>query len=146
MPSRRSTSDRAQARLRDLLVVVAALSTLACSGEPPVEVLPQQLSPSSFEYPEELWDAGVEGITTLRIFIDTAGAADSARVEGPSGYAAFDSSAIRGSRKLRFEPAKRAGQPVARWFLLPVEFRIPGADRTRSSSMRDSAHQPPSIQ
>jgi protein TonB len=86
------------------------------------------VSESPFQYPEELWDAQVEGQTTLRLFISERGTVDTTRIEKTSGYAAFDSAALAGSRQLRFRPATRGGKPVAAWFLLPVKFELSQAD------------------
>ena len=57
--------------------------------------------------PEDLWDAGIEGETVLRLYVTESGAVDSVRVEKGSGHLAFDSSAVLGARDLRFEPATR---------------------------------------
>jgi len=106
-----------------LLAIVAG-----CKEEPP-QTPPQQIAAASpFHYPEELWDAEVEGETTLRLFVTTEGAVDSVRIEKPSGYAAFDSSAVRGARSLRFTPARRGEAPVGSWVLLPVRFEMPRGD------------------
>ena len=99
----------------------------ACAGEPEPVVEPRQLSESPFHYPEELWDAGVQGKTVLQIFITERGTVDSVRVEGPSGHEAFDSSAVAGARELRFEPARQGGEPLAVWRSLPVEFTLGAA-------------------
>jgi len=94
----------------------------ACREEPVAETPPRQLSASTFQYPEELWDAGVSGETLLRIHIGPEGGVDTVRVEKSSGHAAFDTAAARGARELRFAPATRGGEPVAVWRLLPVQF------------------------
>lgn len=109
-------------------LAAAALLAAACEREPIPETPPRQVSESPFQYPEELWDAGVQGETTLRLFIDATGAVDSARVEKGSGYAAFDSAALAGSRELRFEPARRGEEAVSAWFLLPVKFELAPGD------------------
>ena len=111
-----------------LLLAAAALGLSACDRAPAVETEPVQLTPPPFAYPEELWDAGVEGRTVLAIHIDTAGQVDTARVDTASGYAAFDSAALAGTRELRFRPATRDGAPRPTWVLLPVEFEITPAD------------------
>jgi periplasmic protein TonB len=98
-----------------------------CAEEVP-ETPPTQLAGSPFHYPEELWDAGVEGETLLRLFVDPEGAVDSTRVERTSGYPAFDSAAVEGARDLRFEPARRGEEAVGAWVLLPVQFDLPAAD------------------
>ncbi|HEU4559287.1 MAG TPA: energy transducer TonB [Longimicrobium sp.] len=108
--------------------LAAALLTSGCERGPVPETPPRQLSESPFQYPEELWDAQVEGQTTLRLFISDSGSVDTVRVERTSGYAAFDSAALSGSRALRFQPATRGGKVVAAWFLLPVKFELNPAD------------------
>ena len=111
------------------LALAACLAfAAACDRKPVVETEPVPLTPPTFQYPEDLWDAGVEDTTVLRILIGTTGTVDSARVEKASGYPAFDSAAVAGTRDLRFEPAKRDGVPVSKWVLLPVEFEITAPD------------------
>jgi periplasmic protein TonB len=110
------------------LILAAAAALAACERRPGPTTQPKLVSESTFQYPEELWDAGVEGETTLRIFISPRGTVDTAKVEQPSKYPAFDSAAIAGSRKLHFEPARRGGEAVGAWFRLPVQFRLSGGD------------------
>lgn len=127
------------------LTIAALLLLAACRGAqepitPPREItgvkdrLGQPGSP--FQYPEELWDAQVEGETMLRLFITAEGTVDSVRVERTSGYEAFDSAALAGSRALRFEPARRGTEPVGAWFILPVKFDMGAA----ADSARDPSH------
>ncbi|CAN5628836.1 hypothetical protein BH23GEM3_BH23GEM3_14340 [soil metagenome] len=100
----------------------------ACSNtEAPPETPPRQISESPFHYPEDLWDAGVEGETTLKVFVTSEGTVDSTRVERSSGQAAFDSAAVDGAQRLRFEPARRGDEPVGAWVLLPVQFDMTDA-------------------
>ena len=82
-----------------------------------------------FRYPPALWAKQVQGNVVLRLFIDELGRVvpDSTRVAEPSGYAALDSAAVRGSEALRFAPAKRDGRPVGAPMLFPVHFRHPQA-------------------
>jgi protein TonB len=82
-----------------------------------------------FRYPPALYAQKVQGNVTLRIFIDREGVivADSTRVAETSGFTALDSAAMKGSRDLKFEPAKTQGQPVPVSILLPVFFRHPDA-------------------
>lgn len=108
-----------------LFVPLLLLLTLGGCEEPAPEVPPRQLAGSPFHYPEDLWDAGVEGETLLRLFVTEQGTVDSARVETPSGHEAFDSAAVDGSRDLRFEPARRGDDSVGVWVLLPVQFELP---------------------
>ena len=107
------------------LGLLALLPAVAgCEEEPVVETPPRQASPSAFQYPEELWDAGEEGRTVLRLYVGAGGAVDTVRVDTASAYPAFDSAATEGARQLRFEPARRGTEPVGAWVLLPVEFKL----------------------
>jgi periplasmic protein TonB len=112
------------ARMSPLLLL---LPLWGCQEELP-ETAPRQLQGSPFHYPEELWDAGVEGETLLRLFVTEVGQVDTARVERTSGYPAFDSAAVEGARDLRFDPARRGEVPISVWVLLPVQFDLPEAD------------------
>src|SRR5437868_4798501 len=96
-----------------------------------------------FRYPPALYAQKVQGNVTLRIFIDSNGAIvpDSTRIAETSGFTALDSAAMKGSRELKFEPAKTLGQPVPVSILLPVYFRHPDAPPLAGDSIikRDSA-------
>lgn len=82
-----------------------------------------------FRYPAELYGRRVQGNVTLRLFLDSTGTvvADSTRVEEGSGHAELDSAAVKGSRGLRFNPARRRGSAIAVSLLYPVYFRHPEA-------------------
>jgi TonB family protein len=82
-----------------------------------------------FRYPPALYAQKVQGNVTLRIYIGRDGSivADSTRVAETSGFNALDSAAMKGSRDLKFEPAKTQGQAVPVSILLPVFFRHPDA-------------------
>lgn len=82
-----------------------------------------------FRYPAELYGRRVQGNVTLRLYLDSTGTVvpDSTRVEEGSGHAELDSAAVRGSRDLRFNPARRRGDPIAVSLLYPVYFRHPEA-------------------
>jgi TonB family protein len=96
-----------------------------------------------FRYPPALYAQKVQGNVTLRIYIDSNGAIvpESTRVAETSGFNALDSAAMKGSRDLKFEPAKTQGQPVPVSILLPVYFRHPDAPPLAGDSIlkRDSA-------
>lgn len=96
-----------------------------------------------FRYPPALYAQRVQGNVTLRIYINGDGeiVADSTRVAETSGFNALDSAAMKGSRDLRFEPAKTQGQAVPVSILLPVYFRHPDAPPLAGDSIiqRDSS-------
>ncbi|MQA89117.1 MAG: TonB family protein [Gemmatimonas sp.] len=118
---------------RSIALISLVLSATACT-EPEPEVPPVQLNESAFHYPEDLWDAGVEGETVLEIHVSAAGTVDSARVGETSGYEQFDSAAIAGANDLRFVPARRGSDSVAVRVLLPIQFHLPAEDSAASET------------
>lgn len=112
-------------KCRGWVLSVALLPLVAGCTEPQPDVPPRQLTQTPFHYPEDLWDAGVEGETVLELHLSEEGTVDSVAVETTSGFEAFDSAAVDGARDLRFEPARRGDRNVAVRVLLPVEFNLP---------------------
>ena len=88
---------------------------VALNAEPPVE------------YPQALFEQGIEGKVILRLYVDEGGKVltDSTRVAESSGYPALDSAALAAAPLLRFAPALHNGEPVATVFLQPIHFRHP---------------------
>src|SRR6266480_2176834 len=143
------------ARVKFLLVLTSALSIASYKkgegsglpfqtvGKQP-DVAPVMLNKElPFRYPPALYAQKVQGNVTLRIFIDRGGSivSDSTRIAETSGFTALDSAAMKGSRELKFEPAKTLGQPVPVSILLPVYFRHPDAPPLAGDSIikHDSA-------
>src|SRR5438552_5000564 len=142
--------------LRSILVLVSVVSIAGCKkgegsnmpfqtvGKQP-DVAPVMLNKElPFRYPPALYAQKVQGNVTLRIYIDSNGAivSDSTRIAETSGFTALDSAAMKGSRELKFEPAKTMGQPVPVSILLPVYFTHPDAPPLAGDSIikRDSAN------
>ena len=145
-------------RLRSSCAILALAYAVACKkgegsslpfqtvGRQP-DVPPVMLNKElPFRYPPALYAQKVQGNVTLRIYIDRDGAivADSTRVAETSGFNALDSAAMKGSRDLRFEPAKTQDVPVPVSILLPVFFRHPDAPPLAGDSVikRDSSAAP----
>ena len=82
-----------------------------------------------FRYPPALYAEKVQGNVTLRLYVDKDGTVvdDSTRVIESSKIAPLDSAAIKGSRELKFVPAKLRGTPMPVSILFPVYFRHPDA-------------------
>lgn len=115
-----------------VLALVLLLPVSACGPEGELEEPVPLFEDVPIEYPLSLWDQRVEGTTVLRVWVGVDGSVDSTRVLESSGHEAFDSAAVRGGRRLRFEPATRDGEPVGVWAHVPVHFslegeRLPGA-------------------
>jgi periplasmic protein TonB len=84
---------------------------------------PRPLGEVPIEYPIQLWDQDMEGETVLRVLVGDTGGVDSVEVVESSGYAAFDSAAVAGARRLRFSPARREdGDRIEVWAEVPVRF------------------------
>jgi TonB family protein len=144
-----------QLRTRNAVMLLAMMIIAGCkkgdgSGLPfqtvgrQPDIAPVMLNKElPFRYPPALYAQKVQGNVTLRIFIDREGAIvpDSTRIAETSGFTALDSAAMKGSRDLKFEPAKTQGQPVPVSILLPVFFRHPDAPPLAGDSIivRDSA-------
>ena len=130
---------------RALPILAAAVLAAACGSSPdaiqksveamqaayaPPDSLPVMLNHDlPWRYPDALYSLKVQGNVTLGIFIDTTGMVwpESTVVLQTSGYAAFDTAAVRGAMQLRFKPAKTKGKAVSLRIKVPVYFRYPGA-------------------
>ncbi len=113
---------RRSRRLSLLLCVSLAGGVLGCSGDQEIES-PSPLSASvPIDYPLDLWDQGIEGSSMLRVRVTDLGEVDSVVVMESSGYDAFDSSAVRGARTLRFSPARQGDKRIEVWAHVPVHF------------------------
>jgi TonB family protein len=82
-----------------------------------------------FRYPPALYAEKVQGNVTLRLYVDKDGSVvnDSTHVIESSKIPALDSAAIKGSRELKFEPAKLRDTAMPVSILFPVYFRHPDA-------------------
>jgi protein TonB len=78
------------------------------------------------QYPYLARRRGVEGQVVLRVMVGPDGAATSVSVARPSGHRLLDDAASAAIAKWRFEPARRAGLPVAATVDVPVTFRLTG--------------------
>lgn len=101
-----------------------ALLLAGCGGESQVEAPTPLYGEVPIQYPTELWDADVEGQTTLRVRVTDMGMVDSVEVQESSGYPAFDSAAVRGAMQLRYNPARRNGRRITVWAKVPVQFTM----------------------
>jgi protein TonB len=73
-------------------------------------------------YPISLWDADIEGSALVRVLVNDTGGVDSVEIVESSGYAAFDTAALKGARDLRFQPARRGEDRIKVWAQVPVHF------------------------
>lgn len=103
--------------------VLGGLRIGAASTSLEMPVMENEKAP--FDYPRDAWRAGVGGETLLKIHIAADGVVDSVRVKETSGHASLDSAAIAGARRLRYRPARHAGEAIGVWATLPVRYPMP---------------------
>lgn len=75
-------------------------------------------------YPRIARRNGDQGTVTLRVHVSTDGVPAQVELERSSGSNALDSAALETVKNWRFAPARRAGDPVAAWVIVPVVFRL----------------------
>jgi protein TonB len=75
-------------------------------------------------YPESARRRGIEGTVILKLRITEGGSVNEVQVERSAGHPDLDHTAMDAVRRWRFEPARRSGEPVAVWVLVPVEFKL----------------------
>jgi len=109
-------------RILPALCVLLAGGISGCSGDQEIESPSPLTSSVPIEYPLDLWDEGIEGSSMLKVRVTDLGAVDSVVVLESSGYPAFDSSAVRGARTLRFSPARQGDKRIEVWAHVPVRF------------------------
>jgi TonB family protein len=78
----------------------------------------------STAYPKQALEQRLEASVGLVLKIDASGAVVEARVIAPAGHG-FDEAALAAAREFIFEPAKRAGVPIASTVHFDYEFHLP---------------------
>ena len=109
-----------------LLGLFLTFPLTGCGEGEPMEAPTPLYGEVPIEYPLDLWDADVEGETTLRVRVTEMGVVDSVEVIQASGYPAFDSAAVRGALQLRYSPARKNGERISVWAKVPVHFSKDG--------------------
>lgn len=69
---------------------------------------------------------GEQGRLILRVLVSPGGGAAEVQVRTSSGFARLDESARDAVRRWKFVPARRGGEAVAAWVLIPISFRLEG--------------------
>lgn len=85
---------------------------------------PVALSGIMPKYPYGARARGEAGQVTVAVRVNGKGAVESAVVVSSSGYPALDESAVAATKKARFKPAEKEGQPVPSNMNLKFEFRL----------------------
>ena len=77
-------------------------------------------------YPARARREGLEGTVALNILVSKEGRPERVEIKQSSGAAILDNAALEAVRQWRFAPAKRAGDPVEAWVIVPLVFRLDG--------------------
>src|SRR5262249_9418204 len=75
-------------------------------------------------YPSSARRLGIQGMTTLRVFVAADGRVREVVVQEPGVPPVLECAAADAVKRWRFEPARRGTEPVGVWVLLPVQFRL----------------------
>ena len=98
-----------------------AVLAVAVAAKAEVFTPPRLVQPAEAIYPEEARSAGLAATVLLKVVIEPDGSVRSAEVARGAGHG-FDEAALAAARKLRFEPARLDGAPVASQIDYEVHF------------------------
>ena len=77
-------------------------------------------------YPDAARRSGDQGTVTLRVQVARDGVAARVAVEKSSGSPHLDAAALEAVKAWRFSPARRGGDTIESWMLVPIVFRLDG--------------------
>jgi len=75
-------------------------------------------------YPMVARRMGYNGRVMLNVEVLAEGRAGQVLLHKSSGYDILDNAALQTVKTWKFSPAKRFGQPVTQWFLVPIKFSL----------------------
>ncbi len=75
-------------------------------------------------YPMVARRMGYNGKVILNVEVLAEGRAGQVLLYKSSGYDILDNAALQTVKTWKFSPAKRFGQPVTQWFLVPIKFSL----------------------
>jgi protein TonB len=75
-------------------------------------------------YPPHARRMGIEGRVRVRVLVGERGRPLEVKVQEGSGDTSLDEAALAAVRRWRFEPARRDGEPVRAWAVVPIEFKL----------------------
>lgn len=77
-------------------------------------------------YPMVARRMGFHGKVVLNVEVLAEGKAGEVLLHQSSGHQILDNAALQTVKTWRFSPARRLGQPVTQWFLVPIKFSLEG--------------------
>jgi protein TonB len=75
-------------------------------------------------YPLQARRMGYQGKVIVNVEVLAEGRAGEVKLHQSCGYAILDNAALQTVKTWRFSPARRLGQPVTQWFLVPIKFSL----------------------
>ena len=75
-------------------------------------------------YPRVARRMGWQGKVVLNVEVLAEGRAGEVELQRSSGHEILDNAAIQTVKTWKFAPARRFGQPVTQWFLVPIKFSL----------------------
>jgi protein TonB len=75
-------------------------------------------------YPMVARRMGYHGKVVLNVEVLAEGKAGEVKLHQSCGYDILDNAAVQTVKTWRFTPARRFGQPVTQWFLVPIKFSL----------------------
>jgi protein TonB len=79
-------------------------------------------------YPASARRSGEEGTVRLKVFVTSEGKPAKVELERTSGSAVLDAAAADAVAAWRFVPARRGGEAVEAWVVVPIVFRLEAAN------------------
>lgn len=79
-------------------------------------------------YPLVARRMGYQGKVILNVEVLADGKAGQVLLHQSCGYEILDNAALQTVKTWKFSPARRFGQPVTQWFLVPIKFSLEGKD------------------
>jgi len=98
-------------------------TTLSTFDIASLDSVPRRIRNADIKYPKELLRRGVEGDVVLNVIIDEDGFVHVESV-AKSTNKLFESAAVEGASKLRYQSPKKDGVAARAKFALPIPFRI----------------------
>lgn len=100
--------------------VAAATQSPRLDTEP--DYLATYLNNASPTYPVVARRLGWQGKVMLSVEVLADGRAGQVRLQHSSGHTVLDEAALNAVKDWHFSPAKHTGQPVDKWFVVPIPF------------------------
>jgi len=110
------------------IIVVTFMLAVPLAWTDTTPVLPPEYEPPEMtvtvrpDYPAEARNAGLTGLVWLKVFVDTSGVVQNAKIQKSSGHAVLDSAAVMAGKQCKFEPAKIDGKATPTWVTFSYQF------------------------